>query len=91
MGVGPRLAQTMLAVTMLLLAALSTADGSRPGRSGMRAAHCENRQPYRATCVLPRAAWNEEILRVREAARRECLDNAVILASDRKAQVSTTQ
>lgn len=52
-------------------------------------ASAEGRPAYQGHCDLPRAGWNEEILRVREAAERECKGNLVARAADRSAAVTT--
>jgi hypothetical protein len=46
------------------------------------------RPVYHGRCDMPRAGWNEEVLRAREAAERECKENAVLRAGDRGAVVS---
>jgi len=49
----------------------------------------EARPLYQAHCVFPRAAWNEEILHVRDAAERECKANTVLHDADRSVALST--
>ena len=44
---------------------------------------------YQVRCEFPRAAWNEEILHVRDAAERECKSNLVLRDADHAAAVST--
>ncbi len=47
------------------------------------------RPPYHGQCEIPRVGWNEEILRAREAAARECKENTLRRASDRSAALAT--
>ncbi|MDE3011700.1 MAG: hypothetical protein KGI67_12515 [Pseudomonadota bacterium] len=47
------------------------------------------RPAYQARCDLPHAGWNEEVVRAREAAERECKVNMVLRESDRSATLST--
>jgi len=47
------------------------------------------RPRYQNHCDLPHVGWNEEVLRARAAAERECKDNLLVLASDRSAAVTT--
>lgn len=63
---------------------LSLASASAPAK-----AEGEARPVYQARCEFPRAAWNEEILRVREAAMRECKANTVLRSADPAATPST--
>lgn len=48
------------------------------------------RPAYQARCDLPHASWNEEVLRAREAAERECKVNMVLRESDRSAPLNTS-
>ena len=47
------------------------------------------RSNYHGRCEIPRAGWNEEALRARDAAVRECKENTVRLGYDRNARVTT--
>jgi hypothetical protein len=79
-----RFGQGLRTAALLVLAASCTmaAATSATAEAG------SSRPGYQGRCDLPRAGWNEEVLRAREAAERECKDNAVVLASDRSATVT---
>lgn len=47
------------------------------------------RPSYHGSCDLPKAGWNEEILRVRDRAAAECKVNLLLRSSDRTAPIST--
>ncbi len=47
------------------------------------------RTNYHGRCELPKAAWSEEALRIRDAAVRECKENTVRLGNDRHAALVT--